>query len=70
MGDVKALARTLHLPPDAFGLRIPAHEHGDHGRSVKDYHGVLIDVAGIVGVPEPTYRHVRRLVQLDRFPLT
>ena len=70
MRDVKAFARTFHLLPDALGSWTRSYEYGDHGRGVEDYHKTLIDVARVVGVPEPANRHIRRFVQLDRLPLT
>jgi len=70
MGNVKALSGTFHLLPDALGSLALADEHGDHRRGVEDYQETLVDVTGIVGVPESANRHVGRLVKLDRLPLT
>ena len=62
MRDVEALVRSLYPLPDALGPLVRTYEYGYYRRSIEDYQDVLAEIARIVGVPEPTYRHVRRLV--------
>jgi len=65
MRNVEALARSFYPLPQALGLLARTEEHGYYRRGIEDYQRLLAEVARIVGVPEPTYRHVRRLVKLD-----
>ena len=62
MRNVEVLVRSLYPLPDELSPLARTYEYGYYRRGVENYHSLLAEVARIVGVPEPTYRHIRRLV--------